>query len=297
MLTPGEPLPYEAVHVGERPVVVVCDHAGNRVPRALGRLGLEERRFADHIAWDIGAASVARRLIEALDARGVLGVYSRLVVDLNRHLDDATAFPPISDGVLVPANLGLSRAAKAERARALYEPYHRAVRHALEAAGAGASAAAIAPTARAAGVSGTHPVLVAVHSFTPRVHGVDRPWHIGVLWDKDPRLALPLLAALRAEPGVVVGDNEPYSGRHAADYTVDHHAEAAGIAHASIEIRQDLIRDEAGAARWAERLGEVLGRVLAEPSLYRHLDAARMGPAKAAAQDEARSPAGQGERA
>ncbi len=255
MLTPDEPLPYEAVHVGERPVVVVCDHAGRRVPQALGRLGLEARCFADHIAWDIGAGAVARRLIETLDARGVLGVYSRLVVDLNRDLDDATAFPALSDGVLIPGNLGLARAAKAERARALYEPYHRAVRHALEAASGGE----------------THAVLVAVHSFTPRLHGIARPWHVGVLWDKDPRLALPLFAALRAEPGVVVGDNEPYSGRHAADYTVDHHAEAAGLAHVSLEIRQDLIRDEAGAARWAERLGRVLGDVLAAPSLYRRL--------------------------
>jgi predicted N-formylglutamate amidohydrolase len=195
----------------------------------------------------------------------VLAVYSRLAVDLNRDLRDGSAYPALSGGVLVPANLGLSAAAKAARARALYEPYHWAVRDALDRAGGrGAPAPASFAAASAAGA----PVLVAVHSFTPTMHGLGRPWHVGVLWDKDPRLAVPLLAALRAQQGVVAGDNEPYSGRHPADYTIDHHAEPRGIAHASIEIRQDLIRDEAGQREWAERLAAALCPVLEDDALY-----------------------------
>jgi predicted N-formylglutamate amidohydrolase len=138
------------------------------------------------------------------------------------------------------------------RAAALYRPYHAAVR--------GLIAAKTAP--------GRAPVFVAIHSFTPRQHGVVRPWHIGVLWDKDPRLPLALLERLRARRDIVVADNEPYSGRHPADYTIDHHAEPLGLAHASVEIRQDLIRDDVGQARWAERLGDVLAGVLEVPELY-----------------------------
>jgi predicted N-formylglutamate amidohydrolase len=267
LLTPDEPPPFEPVDGrARRPLVFVCDHAGNRVPRALDGMGLEARHLTDHIAWDIGAAAVARRLTEWFEARGMLAVYSRLVVDLNRTLRDATVFPAISDGVLVPANLGLSDKAKAERARVLYKPYHEAVRRTLE--------AAVTPD--------SSPILVAVHSFTPRLHGVERPWHIGVLWDKDPRLALGLLAALRRQPGLVAGDNEPYSGRHPADYTIDHHAEPLGIAHVGIEIRQDLIRDETGQQRWAERLAEALGPVLEDPALYRRREPGRKGKGEAA---------------
>ncbi|HEU4618612.1 MAG TPA: N-formylglutamate amidohydrolase [Gammaproteobacteria bacterium] len=254
LLEPDEPAPFETVGVARpRPIVFVCDHAGRRMPRRLDHLGLEERHWADHIAWDVGAAAVARALVERFDASGVLAVYSRLVVDLNRDLDDASAFPALSGGVLVPGNLGLSAAAKGERARALYEPYHAAVDAALD----------------RARTRDTDPVLVAVHSFTPRMHGVARPWHVGVLWDKDPRLALRLLAALRAQPGVVAGDNEPYSGRHPADYTIDHHAEPRGIAHVSIEIRQDLIRDEGGQRDWAERVATALRGPLEDERLYR----------------------------
>ncbi|HEY8521809.1 MAG TPA: N-formylglutamate amidohydrolase [Gammaproteobacteria bacterium] len=261
LLAPDEPPPYE--HIAARPlthrtgpVVIVCDHAQNRIPRALGSLGVPAQRLEDHIAWDIGAAGVARRLAEALGADAVLAGYSRLVVDVNRALEDPSAFPAISDGVLVPGNLGLGPQAKAERAAALFHPYHRTIRRRLEALSHGREV----------------PVLLAVHSFTPRLYGVARPWHVGVLWDKDPRLAIPLLERLRRDRELVVGDNEPYSGRHSADYTMDHHAEALGLAHASIEIRQDLIRDEAGQEAWAERLATALGALLADARLYRRLE-------------------------
>lgn len=253
LLAPDEPPPYELVGEGrQRPLIFVCDHAANRVPRALGTLGLEARHFDDHIAWDIGAAGVTRRLLERFEASGVIASYSRLVVDLNRGLHHASAFPELSDGVLVPANLGLGAADREARAASLYRPYHAAVRALIGAR----TTAAVAP------------VFVAIHSFTPRQHGTSRPWHIGVLWDKDPRLPVALLQSLRARGDVAVADNEPYSGRHWADYTIDHHAEPLGLAHASVEIRQDLIRDEAGQARWAERLGDALAGVLEAPELY-----------------------------
>lgn len=260
LLAADEPPPYERLAAPRAAgrglpgrVLVVCDHAGNRFPRALGTLGVPAERREDHIAWDVGAAGVARRVATALGADAVLARYSRLVVDLNRSLDDASAYPVISDGVLVPGNLGLDAAGKAVRAAALFEPYHEAIRALID--------------ARLA--AGEPPVVIAVHSFTPQVHGVARPWHVGVLWDRDPRVALPLLAALRRDRTLVVGDNEPYSGRHPADFTMDHHAEARGLAHASIEIRQDLIGDEAGQVAWAERLGAALAVVLADARLYR----------------------------
>ena len=267
LIGPGEPPAFSVVRSGTaradgREIVLVCDHASNRVPAALGGLGLDERHLLDHIAWDIGAAAVALKLSEWLGGRGVLGGYSRLVVDLNRSLTDGSAFTPISDGVLIPGNVGLDAAAKAARAEVFYRPYHDAVERALDEATSPESS----------------PVMIAVHSFTPRLHGIERPWHVGVLWDKDPRLPLRLLAALRAHPDIVAGDNEPYSGRHPADFTIDHHAEPRGIAHVSLEIRQDLIRDEAGQARWAERLAEVLDEVLAAPELYRPADAVGIGP-------------------
>jgi predicted N-formylglutamate amidohydrolase len=253
LLASDEAPPWEAFEAeGDRPVVVVCDHAGRTVPRALGTLGLPEARLGEHIAWDIGAGGVARRLAERLGASLVMGRYSRLVVDLNRDLEDSTAFPAISDGVLIPANLGLSVEEKAERARVFFKPYHEAVRRAIQ----GRSRESL------------RPVLIAVHSFTPRLHRILRPWHVGILWDKDPRLPLPLMRALGGR-GFTVGNNEPYSGRHPADYTVDHHAEPLGLAHVGIELRQDLVGHAEGQAKWAARLADALERVLDDEALYR----------------------------
>lgn len=256
LLAPDEAPPFELVEVGRpRDVVLACDHASNRVPAALESLGLPAEHLEQHIAWDIGAGAVTRLLSEHLHANAVLGNYSRLVVDLNRDLEDPTAFPAISDGILIPANLRLGREQRAQRARALFKPYHEALRRVTQ----GRTSAARAP------------VFVAIHSFTPKLYGVRRPWHVGILWNKDPRLALPLIAALRGRRELVVGDNEPYSGRHPADFTVDHHAEPAGLAHVGIEIRQDLINDVSGQQRWAALLGDALEAVLAAPGLYRSI--------------------------
>ncbi|HEY5623589.1 MAG TPA: N-formylglutamate amidohydrolase, partial [Gammaproteobacteria bacterium] len=246
--------PFELIEVdADRQLVLACDHARNRVPHSLGDLGLNAAELEEHIAWDIGAGAVTRRLSKHLQADAVLGGYSRLVVDLNRDLDDPTAFPRVSDGVLVPGNLSLSVEHKAERARVLFKPYHEALRRSIQKRTKGQRT----------------PVMICIHSFTPVQNNVARPWHVGILWDKDSRLALPLIAALNARGDLVVGDNEPYSGRHPADYTVDHHAEVLGLAYAAIEIRQDLVTDESGQRRWADLLADVLQPLLRDDDLYR----------------------------
>jgi predicted N-formylglutamate amidohydrolase len=256
LLAPDEPAPVELIEVdGKRPLVLACDHASNRVPRSLDSMGLDGNSLENHIGWDIGAGAVTRLLSERLQASAVLGGYSRLVMDLNRDLYDPTAFPEISDGVLIPANLGLSVEVRAERARALFKPYHETLRRVIQ----------------ARTTQQQTPVMICIHSFTPYQYNVLRPWHAGVLWDKDPRLALPLIAALRETADIVVGDNEPYSGHHPADYTVDHHAETLGLAYAAIEIRQDLIEDESGQQQWADRLAKVLDELLLDQRLFQPL--------------------------
>lgn len=187
----------------------------------------------------------------------MLASYSRLVIDLNRQPGDATVIPPISDGVLIPGNLGLTQAERDARGQAFHLPYHDAIEAQIERRSA----------------NGCLPVFIGVHSFTPRFHGTSRPWHAGVLWDRDPRVAVPLLAALRAAGAFVIGDNEPYSGRHPADYSIDVHAETKGLAHVGIELRQDLIAGAAGQQRWAGILGDALERILADDSIYAPLSA------------------------
>jgi predicted N-formylglutamate amidohydrolase len=254
LLATDEPPAFERFELGHRfPVVVACDHASRRIPRALEQLGLPETAMQRHIAWDIGAAEVARELTRRLEVTAVLANYSRLVIDCNRHIADATSIVSESDGQVVPGNANLSQAARQLRARACFWPYHEALDAALHAL-----------------INGPRvPALIAIHSFTPSMNGRDRPWHCGVLWDQDPRIAVPLIEALRAEPGLVVGDNEPYSGRHPADYTIDQHAEERGWPHVCIEIRQDLIADARGASGWADRLARMLEPTLGDPGLYR----------------------------
>lgn len=222
------------------------------MPASLKDLGLDRSYFERHIAYDLGAGGVARRVADLMDATAILGGYSRLVVDLNRDLADSSAVPGLSDGILIPGNLGLSPDERDGRARELYGPYHEAVsrqvQEGIESRG---------------GV-----VLISIHSFTPRLHGIERPWEMGVLWDTDPRLALPLLELLRRDRKIRVGDNEPYSGRHPADYTIDEHGEANGLACAGIEIRQDLIVEEQGQERFAQILAGAIKSCLAEPGIF-----------------------------
>jgi predicted N-formylglutamate amidohydrolase len=196
---------------------------------------------------------VTRQLAAALALPGILSGYSRLVIDCNRDPADSGSIPAASDGVAVPGNEGLSAAARVQRRAQCFEPYHRAVAARLD-------------RFRAAGLV---PALLSIHSFTPRMNGTTRPWHVGILWDEDPRIPVPLLAALKSDPALVVGDNEPYSAREPAGYTVRHHAAAQGLPHAAIELRQDLIADAAGQDEWAARLAAALGPILARREIYR----------------------------
>lgn len=155
-----------------------------------------------------------------------------------------------SDGEMIPGNIGLTASDRALRIAEIFAPYHHAVSAELLASGCAA------------------PALIAVHSFTPKMNGVSRPWHCGVLWDRDPRLPRPLLDALRAEPGLRVGDNQPYSGRGPANYTVSRHAASLGRPHVCLEVRQDLLGDATGVAQWAERLARLLAPLLDDAKLY-----------------------------
>ena len=234
-------------------VLLVCDHASRRVPRGLNQLGLDDAMLSQHIGWDIGAGAVTRLLAQALFLPAMLCGYSRLVIDCNRDSDDPSSIPQVSDGVAIPGNRDLNAAARQDRRRSLFEPYH----------------AAIAAWIAASLGSGVFPALIGVHSFTPSMNGNARPWHIGVLWDNDGRIALPLLASLRGETGLVVGDNQPYSARQPAGYTMRHHASNRGLPHVALEIRQDLIAEDAGAREWAELLARVLRPILEDDSIYR----------------------------
>ncbi len=254
LLGPDDPPPFEIINPGGKAsLLLVCDHASNRIPAALDNLGLEPWVLDQHIGYDIGSRKLTCHLSEHLDAPAVLAGYSRLVVDLNRSLEDESLMPEVSDGTPIPGNQKLSVAQRNERIHSLFTPYRKAIDGMLHGF-------------RERGVV---PAFVAIHSFTPEMAGFTRPWHVGVLWDKDPRIPVPLMEKLRARPeGFNIGDNEPYSGKHPADYTIDHHAEAAGIPHVSIEIRQDLVDTEAGAERWATILHEALAEILADPDLY-----------------------------
>lgn len=255
LLGPDDPAPALCENLnGTGAAVCVCDHGGRATPRRLGRLGLAAEHFDRHIAWDIGALAVARRLAARFDAPLVASVYSRLVIDANRAVDDATLIPVVSDDVAIPGNRALDAADVAQRVTELFDPYHAAVAAALDGR-------------RARGVAA--PAVISVHSFTPVMRGFVRPWRVGVLWDGDPRIAVPLLERLRAVLGEdAVGDNQPYSGRGTTGGTIESHALPAGLANVLLEVRQDLIAAAAGAARWADILGDALAPILDDPNLY-----------------------------
>lgn len=252
------PLPPHQPHVelfnreGRAPVLVLCDHAGNTVPQELAGLGLGPEALQRHIAWDIGAADVARRLGLLLDAPVLLDHCSRLVIDPNRRPLTPTSIPPVSDGCVVPGNHGLSEEEVRRRVRRYFLPYHRAI------------AREIARRRRA----GLTPAILSVHSFTPVMNGQDRPWQVGILWRHDRRIADPLLAALEARPDFVTGSNQPYSGLDEFGFTVEFHCQRARLPHVMIELRQDEIASPDTAALWADRLAEALRPILADEGLY-----------------------------
>ena len=251
LVGPGEPPVYEARNeAGKMPLQLVCDHASRRVPAALGNLGLEDEHFHRHIAYDIGAAQVTRLLAEALDAPALLAGYSRLVIDLNRPPGHPESIPENSDGAEIPGNRSLDEAAQRQRVAELFEPYHDAIHE------------------RIAGLwrRSKPPALFSIHSFSPRFGDAARPWDVGVLWNRDPRIALPLMEKL-AVRGLKVGDNLPYSGRKLA-YTINMHGAAAGLANCVVEINQDQVADDSGVERWTGILADVMREILALENLH-----------------------------
>lgn len=253
LLGPDDPPPVEVVNPeGRSRLILIADHAGRAIPKALGTLGLDADALTRHIAWDIGIAEVTRLVARRLDAPAVLANYSRLVIDCNRDLGEPTSICEVSDNVTIPGNVGLDAAARTARAEACFHPYHRDV-------------AALVARRRDAGIV---PGIIAMHSFTPVMDGFRRPWHVGLLWNRDGRMRDRLFALLGEDASLCIGDNEPYSGRAAQGYTITEHGERAGLPHVLIEVRQDLIDTPAGVQAWAERLAGVFARLAADDSMF-----------------------------
>jgi predicted N-formylglutamate amidohydrolase len=243
LLAADEPPAYLEEGLGGGSVfVIVVDHASLRVPRRLGDLGLPPAELLRHIAWDIGALAVARQMAAALDAPLIAQNYSRLVIDCNRDPGVATSIPTIGESIEIPGNVGLVAEEITARRVEIFEPYHARVRALLD-----ERLAAGRPT-----------ILVAQHSMTNVFKTERRAMHAAVLYNRDRRFAGLVLDGLREEPGLVVGDNEPYFVSDETDYTVPRHGEARGLPHVEIEIRQDLIGHDAGQSEWARRLTRVL---------------------------------------
>jgi predicted N-formylglutamate amidohydrolase len=242
------PAVVEYLRGGASPFLLVCDHAGRRMPRALHDLGLAQADLARHIAWDIGIAGVARRLADRIEACLIMQPYSRLAIDCNRPPGTPESIVHESDGTPIPGNVNLSAAEAATRVRKIFEPYHGAIDRHLD-----ARKRAKTPT-----------ILISLHSFTPVCGRVARPWQAGVLYHRYRALADALREQLSAPGDLTVGDNEPYTVDDETDYTIPVHGEQRGIAHVAIEIRQDLIGEDEGQRSWAERLVNVLPKAAAK---------------------------------
>ncbi|KQY11275.1 N-formylglutamate amidohydrolase [Rhizobium sp. Root482] len=245
--------PFEIIEGNAKAgLVLLADHATNRLPPEYGRLGLPESAFGRHIAYDIGVEPLVRRLASRLNVPAVLSCFSRLLIDPNRGEDDPTLIMKISDGAIIPGNHPISAQEWENRLNRFHRPYHRAVSQTI---------------AAVAAASGKAPLIVSLHSYTPAWKGVARPWHAAVLWDSDPRAVRPLIEALEAPGDILVGDNEPYDGALRGD-TMFRHCMETGLAHALIEVRQDLIGDELGVAEWDARLGPILAQLNERPDLH-----------------------------
>jgi predicted N-formylglutamate amidohydrolase len=241
LLTAEDPSPVRVLReAGTSDLFLTADHAGRAIPKTLGTLGVSDAEMERHIAWDIGIAGVTERLSELLDATAVLQTYSRLVIDCNRNPSWASAMPEISEHTPIPGNLNLSTEAREARIAAIFTPYHDRIRSLLDAR------------------ANRRTVLVAMHSFTASFKGESRAMQVGMLYNKDARLARILLELLRQEGDLVVGDNAPYAVTEDSDYGVPTHGEKRGLAHVEVEIRQDLIATPDGQEAWARRFARLL---------------------------------------
>ena len=236
----------------KRGIVLLADHARRDLPDDYGSLGLPAAEFDRHIAYDIGVETVTRELASLLGVPAVLANFSRLLIDPNRGEDDPTLIRQLYDGTVVPGNYPLAPEERERRLDSFYRPYHDAV---------GAMIASVAQASAKA------PFIFSVHSFTPVMQGIQRPWHVGILWDRDERVARPLIDMLAEDKTLIVGDNEPYDGALRGD-TMFRHAIVNGFAHALIEIRQDLIASGKDALAWADRLAPIVDAIDRRPDIH-----------------------------
>jgi predicted N-formylglutamate amidohydrolase len=227
-------------------LIILCDHACNAFPQGYGTLGLPAEQLLRHIAYDIGAEAITERLAAQLGAPALLTRFSRLLIDPNRGADDPTLIMRLSDGAIIPGNKDVDDTERATRIARFHRPYHAAIDQVIDRCLA----------------TGVAPLLLSIHSFTESWKGAPRPWHVGILWDKDPRLAKPLLDGFSARGDLIVGDNEPYKGCLVGD-TMWQHGTERGLAHAIIEYRQDLVRDATGQAQWAQLTHDILMSTMA----------------------------------
>ena len=239
LLTPDEPAPYQVINPeGNSKLVLVCDHASNRLPLVLGNLGLNNKHLASHIAWDPGAASLARALSARLDAPLVMSNYSRLVIDCNRHPCTADSIPVSSHGIVIPGNADLSAEDVDLRQKMLFTPYQDAICRILESR----SSQAVR--------------VLSIHSFSPCIAADQRPWCIGVCYRLYAGWAMEWLTALRMRVAEPVGDNQPYRIEQEIDYTLPVQCEARKIPCIMLEIRQDKLLDQGAVFQWSELIGD-----------------------------------------
>lgn len=231
-------------------LLLLCDHASNALPPEYGDLGLPQEQFQRHIGYDIGVRALTHQLAERLNAPALMTTYSRLLIDPNRGEDDPTIVMRLSDGAVVPGNATVDREEINNRIERFHRPYHALIDATLDDMVTGDEA----------------PVIISIHSYTPVWRGIPRPWHAAILWDSDPRAIRPFIDQLRADPHIVVGDNEPYDGALKND-TMYRHGTKRGIAHALLEVRQDLIADQEGIDEWAGRLLPILENLAKRPDL------------------------------
>lgn len=252
LLCEGDRSPYEVIEpqktntASSSPILIVCDHASNYVPQTLNSLGIEAQYFEQHIAYDMGAAIVTRKLAEQLNASAVLAGFSRLVIDANRFLTAHDSVPTISDGIAIKGNEALLSKDVLVRIEELFIPYHDAINRVV------------------AGICKHYsmPLIMSVHSYTPVFQGFERPWEIGVVWEGDDGVATMLMNYLRQNTDYHVGDNEPYHACNPVGYTMKTHAESKNFPHTMVEIRQDLVADEKGQQAFADVLAAALLSIL-----------------------------------
>ncbi len=256
LLQATDPSPFRILNpASATPVLLVCDHASNYIPDHLNQLGVNDDIINDHVAWDPGAAIITERLANLLDCPAVLCNYSRLLIDVNRDpkTQRNSLVPAVSDEYLIPGNQNLTDSLIQARVDTFHEPYHRAISERLDALNRLEAA----------------PLVFSIHSFTQQMNGEQqmRPWHAGILWNADPRMAMPLMEHLRQHDHLVIGDNEPYSGKLFA-YTMDRHGHHRGFPNCAIELRQDLLQTEEDFDWWVKHLFDGLNRVLAIKGIH-----------------------------